>query len=449
MFATDHHGQPVALASHDGVAAWAAVTDALLAHSVAAPAHLAALLDAEPEAGGPRALKALLLYLLGRRETAAQAREALAEARGLGLPTARERALAECAALCLGGEVPRGVAALERVLARAPGDLLLLKLSHALRFTIGDAAGMRASLERAAPAYADHPGRGYFLGCTAFAMEETGDHAEADAAGRAGLEMAPDDAWGLHAVAHVHDMRGDAAGGLAWLDGREAAWAHCNNFRFHVWWHKALMLIEARRLDEALALHDAQVRAERTDDWRDVSNAASLLMRLELEGVDVGDRWAELADLCARRTEDGSMVFADMHYLMALTADGRGEATTRMMARMARDARGASDHAGRMARPALDVGRGLEAFGSGRWSEAFDALRDARAGLSRAGGSHAQRDVFERMCVDAGMRAGRLDEAEAVLVHRTRRRGHADGYAERRHAALDRARARLAGTAAE
>ena len=31
------------------------------------------------------------------------------------------------------------------------------------------------------------------------------------------------------------------------------------------------------------------------------------------------------------------------------------------------------------------------------------------------GGSHAQRDVFERMTIDAGLRAGRYDATEAIL----------------------------------
>ena len=436
----DLFDQPVGLPP-EAVAPWNATATAFLAHGAAAPGHLADTLAAAPGAGGPRALKALFLYLLGRRETAAQARAALTEACRLGLASARERALADAAEAALAGEPTRAVAHLEAWLAQAPGDMLLLKLSHAIRFTLGDADGMRASLDRAAPAYgADHAGRGYYLGCHAFALEETGDTEAAARAGRAALEIAPDDAWGLHAVAHVHDRTGDAAGGLAWLSGREAAWAHCNNFRFHVWWHKALMLVDTGALDAALALYDAEVRAERTDDWRDVSNAASLLMRLDLEGLDTGDRWDELASLSAARTDDGCMVFADLHYLMALMGGGRGDAQAAMLARIARDAQGGSDLAGRMASPALDVAQGLEAFGDGRYDAAFDSLRASRATLHRAGGSQAQRDVFERLCIDAGLRAGRVAEAEAVLIDRTARRGAEDGFAAARHALIARAR---------
>ena len=60
-------------------------------------------------------------------------------------------------------------------------------------------------------------------------------------------------------------------------------------------------------------------------------------------------------------------------------------------------------------------------------------LVKARATLQDAGGSHAQRDVFERLTIDCGIRAGYLDEASDILATRTRKRGgREDGYATAR-----------------
>ena len=84
--------------------------------------------------------------------------------------------------------------------------------------------------------------------------------------------------------------------GISLIEDNLSAWSHCNNFRFHVWWHKALLHLDRGELDTALALYDAKIRDEKTDDYRDISNATSLLVRLELEGVNVGTRWQELAD---------------------------------------------------------------------------------------------------------------------------------------------------------
>ena len=439
----DLFGCAIATDSAAAAAAWDAMALAFLAHGAATPAHLGAALDADPRFAAAHAAKGLFSLMLGRRELTPVAAEAHAAARAAGPVSAREEGYVTSLGDWLAGRPSGAAARMDAVLEREPRDALALKIGHAIRFILGDAAGMRASVEAALPAQGgDHPAAGYALGCHAFALEETGEHAAAEAAGRAGLALAPDDAWGLHAVAHVHDMRGDVAAGLDWLSGREAAWAHCNNFRYHVWWHKALLLLDAGRADEVLALYDTAIRADRTDDYRDISNAASLLSRLELDGVDVGRRWEELADLSERRTEDGCLIFADLHYLLALIGGGREEAVARMMARLGRDAaRTDTEARARMARPGLPAAEGLEAFGEGDHARAFHRLREARAAMPLAGGSHAQRDVFERLTIDAGIRAGFLAEAEALLdARRAARGGFEDGYRAARLAMTERAR---------
>ena len=436
MYRLDVFGEPVTLPDRASVEAWNAAALAFLGHAEATPTHLARLLDHVPLHAGSLALKGLLLALLARRETMEMAEGALRAAReGRCDANGRELALVAALARVLAGEPRAAIEAIEAVLAKAPGDTLLVKLSHSLLFLLGDGAGMRRSVERALPAHDhDHPGRGYLLGCHAFALEETGAYREAHARGSEALALEPRDAWGLHAVTHVYDMTGDALGGLRWLDGREAAWQHCNNFRFHVWWHRALMLLDLGRLDEALRLYDDAIRSERTDDYRDIANATSLLARLQLEGIDVGRRWDELADLAERRTGDGCLLFADLHYLLALTNARRPAAEAALIARIERD--GVSPRTGtarRMARPGVDVAHALAAFGRGDYARAFRRFSAARSDIRDMGGSHAQRDVFDRLTIEAGLRSGNLVGAAAVLDDRSRRRGrHVDGFAASR-----------------
>jgi tetratricopeptide (TPR) repeat protein len=301
---------------------------------------------------------------------------------------------------------------------------------------------MRASVEGVLHAWKDHPARGYLLGCHAFTLEETGEYAAAERTGRAGVELAPDDAWGLHAVAHVYDMTGQARAGLDWLTGREASWAHCNNFRFHVWWHRALMHLDLGQFDAALAHYDADIRAEKTDDYRDIANAASLLSRLELEGVSVGDRWEELAVLAERRATDGCLAFADLHYMLALCGGARDEAAVALIARMQSTPRSAGEAQAVISHPGLHIAQGLHAFSSGEYSSAWMHLRAGRADLQSIGGSHAQRDVFDRVTIEAALRGGYMDAAEGLIHDRmARRAGMADGYATARLALIGSARA--------
>jgi tetratricopeptide (TPR) repeat protein len=432
----DIFGQDTSLTDAAALRDWNAVQMGVLAHAAATPTHLAALLKAAPGFALGQACKGMFYLLLGRSELIPTAREALAAAQANyedALP--RERLYIDALEIWMAGRLSGAIAKMEQVLRDHPQDSLAMKLSHSIRFVLGDGVGMRRSIERIMPAYdTRHPGQGYLLGCHAFSLEETGAYEKAGNTGRQALWTAPDDAWGLHAVAHVHDMTGNAKAGLEWLEGREAAWSHCNNFRYHVWWHKALMHLDLGQTDQVLDLYDREIRSDKTDDYRDISNGTSLLMRLELDGIDVGNRWEELSELSANRTEDGCLIFADLHYLLALAGHDQQAATTRLVQRIHADAKNRPDETGqRMATPGCSMASGLEAFGDGNYASAFANLAQARGSLQLAGGSHAQRDVFERITIDAGLRAGQLDAVEAILDDRRRQRGGAeDNYASAR-----------------
>ncbi|APG46654.1 tetratricopeptide repeat protein [Phaeobacter porticola] len=436
----DIFGQETSLTDASALENWNAVQMGVLSHGAAAPQYLGALLEAAPEFALAQAAKGIFVLMLGRAELMGVARDAYAAAKAAeegALP--RERHYIAALGAWLDGRPSVAIAEMEALLLKHPQDSLAMKLSHGIRFILGDSSGMRQSIERVLPAYdPDHKGRGYLLGCHAFSLEETGAYDLAETAGRQALWMAPDDAWGLHAVAHVHEMKGNSRAGLDWLTGREEAWAHCNNFRYHVWWHKALMHLDQGQTDQVLALYDHEIRKDKTDDYRDISNATSLLMRLELEGVAIGNRWEELAELCANRTEDGCLIFADLHYLLALVGDDRKAETGQLVQRIHADARrGASEIDARMAAPGCGLASGLEAFGEGNYGEAFGYLAAGRNTLQLAGGSHAQRDVFERVTIDAGIRAGRLDAVETILNERRAQRGGAeDSYAQTRRALI-------------
>ncbi|MEO0863279.1 MAG: tetratricopeptide repeat protein, partial [Pseudomonadota bacterium] len=245
----------------------------------------------------------------------------------------------------------------------------------------------------------------------------------------------------LHAVAHVYDMTARPDTGIALIENNCAAWDHCNNFRYHVWWHKALLHLDRGELDIVMALYDSQIRADKTDDYRDIANATSLLMRLELEGRDVGDRWNELADYAQNRTDDGCLVFADLHYQLALAAAGRRNAQAAMTARFAVDAARQGEMPARVADPGKAALAGLNAFAEGRYDAAFQSLAAARPSMQTIGGSHAQRDVFERMTIDAGIRAGMVDATETLIEDRiARRAGAMDRFAATRLASIQDAR---------
>lgn len=441
MTSIDRHGCTVQLDSAAALDAWNGLNHAFLSHGAQTPVFLTRLAEEAPGFALGEACKGLFMLLLGRRELVAVADTALANARAATAETGadpRTDAYIEALALYLGGKLYAAADRLDVWMATAPHDALAVKLIHGIRFVLGDASGMRHSLEAVVAQY-DGTGAsdGYVRGCYAFALEETGERVSAEQEGLRGLSWASDDAWGLHAVAHVYEMAGCPTDGVDLIESRPSTWDHCNNFRAHIWWHLALFYIDRGALDDVLRLYDAEVRIDETDDYRDIANAASLLVRLELEGVDVGGRWQELADKAVNRVDDGCVVFADLHYQMALAATGRWDAASAMSERLAETgARGLGDMDHVSATPGADAARGIAAFRKARYEDAFRRLSGVRDSMQTVGGSHAQRDVFERLTIDAAIRAGRPHDARELLKDRARRRGAVDGYGERRFALL-------------
>lgn len=437
----DLSGIPTSLPA-DLIGSWNRVILGILSHSASTGPDLNRVLSAAPDFALGQAIRGVSCLLLGRAEMVEIARQAYAAALTGAPATMREIAFVHALGDWLQGRPSRAAARMQVMLTLNPRDALAMKMIQGLLFVMGRPAAMRASIEGVIGAWKDHPARGYMLGCYAFTLEETGEFAKAERTGREGVSLAPNDAWGLHAVAHVYDNTGRARDGLDWLKGREASWAHCNNFRFHVWWHRALMHLDLGEYDTALALYDSDIRAEKTDDYRDISNGASLLARLELEGVDVGDRWEELADLSEHRATDGCLAFADLHYMLALCGGDRNSAAAGLIARM-QATRPAGNEAQRViAHPGLHVAQGLQAFAAGEYSVAWMHLREGRADLQQIGGSHAQRDVFERITIEAALRGGYTDAAGNLLRDRmTRRAGSVDGYTAARMSLIDAVRA--------
>ncbi len=410
---------------------WNATIRAFLAHGSTTPTHLGAVLAANPDFAMAQAVRGIFCMLLGRREMVATARDALALAKAGRADHPREQAFITALQVWLNGHPTHAIAAFEGILDANPADTLAMKLSQAIRFVMGDAKGMRRSVERVLPAHGpDHPLRGFAHGCHAFTLEETGDYAGAEAAGLHGLDAAPDDAWGLHAVTHVYDMTAQSQRGIDLITARDGSWLHCNNFRYHVWWHKALLHLDMSQIDAVLDIYDTKMRVDKTDDYRDIANASSLLMRLELEGTCVGTRWEELADLSEARIDDGCLAFADLHYMLALMGGERDVAIQKLLSRLGQTAKSMpeAEFDKILAHPGLACANGLAAFAEGNFEASFIALSAARPVMQTIGGSHAQRDVFERLTIDAGIRAGQADKAEALLLQRISLRAGAEDH---------------------
>jgi tetratricopeptide (TPR) repeat protein len=378
-----------------------------------------ALLAADPRMVLGHCLDGYLHLLSSTSSALGSARTALARARGVGGATRREELHLAALGGWTEGDLEAAAGHWRTLLADYPRDLLAIRVSQFVLSYLGDSAGMRNVVRSVLPAWAeDTPGYGHLLGCLAYAEEETGGYRAAETAGLEAVRRDREDIWAAHAVAHVREMEGRWQEGMEWIADLAPAWVGCSNFGLHLRWHEALFHLELEQWDRAVALYDREVRAEPSDQVLDLTNAVSLLWRLEQEDVLVGSRWSELARTAGGHQDDHALVFADLHYLMAIAAAGDDQAVDRFLRSSEQFAGGTTTEARVMADVGLPLARGIVAHRQRRYGAAVDVVLPVRDQIRRIGGSHAQRDLFHRLLIDAAWRAGRLDTAAGLLADR-------------------------------
>ena len=339
----------------------------------------------------------------------------------LALAEPREKLWFQSTAAWVVGDMAKAMDILEQITERWPRDVFAMKLAQYHYFNLGWSDKMLAVCQKVLPANAEN---GFLYGCLAFGLEQTYDMAGAEAAGRRAVEINRADPWAHHAVAHVMEMQGRIADGVAWMEAHADTWAGCNSFMLgHNWWHTALFYMDfgdARRVRE---IHDQHVWGLDKTYSQDQASSASLLWRMELRGIDVGQRWQDLADHVAGRTGEHVQPFLDLHYLYALARAGRGDKVNEMLASLTVHAAAAPALARTAwAEVAVPAARGLVAHAHGDYEAAYADLGTATPRLQEIGGSHAQRDLFVQTWLDTLLRTNRGGEAVDVFEARAKAR---------------------------
>lgn len=320
----------------------------------------------------------------------------------------------------LDGDFQRAADLYGRVLVNYPRDLLALQIAHQCDFFLGQSMMLRDRVARALPYWnKDTPGYGYVLGMYAFGLEEMNDYRRAEDTGCRALDFEARDPWAIHAVAHVMEMEGRVADGIAFLTQRRDHWAPDNMFAFHNWWHLGLYHLDLGQTARVLELYDTAIRPKPSGVTLEMVDASAMLWRLHLRDVDVGPRWKELADSWAPSIEDAYYVFNDAHATMAYVGSGRLGDADRVIAALEQRARGKGTNAMMTRDVGLPLCRGLKAFGEGRFSETVERVMPLRSIAQRFGGSHAQRDAIALTLIEAAIRDGQAKLARALAAERT------------------------------
>ena len=443
----DQWGYPVTTEESQAVEALDRAFNGYFYFRTDAMKNLGTAIEADPQFALPHIARGILLESLKKPDLHPMAFAELEAAKNARMPaSAREQHYLAALEAALAGHVTAAVTHYQQIVNEHPHDLFAMRLAQSELFWIGEVAWMRDISEHVASKWtADVPGYSAYLSIRSFGLEENGDFKLAEKYGREAVEIDPTDCWGAHAVAHVQIMQGRLAEGISWLTGLNGNWASANHIVHHLWWHLALFQIEHGDYEAALDVYDNRLRNLNSplmqampDFYVDIQNDTALLQRLELRGIDIGDRWEPVAELAKTRIGNHYSPFTSAHCALALSASGRFDEANELIGRIREFiAEDIGSLGSRYAMAVLPASKAAIAHSRGDHQQVIDVLLPARRNLWQMGGSHAQRDLFFQLLVDSAMKLKRrdillmlLDEFDAIgFDHLTERSSYADAVA--------------------
>ncbi len=414
----DERGVPWTVGSDRTAAQLFSAVDHYFTFRADAMQRLDALLADDPDCPGAWVIKGYL-FLFGRSASLkGQALEAHDQASILASRASpRERLHVRALKAWAEGDLLDAQRIWDAIVADHPLDLLALRVQHFNAMFFGRPDYLRSTMTRALGDWPDDvPGAGFVYGMACMALEETGDFERAERIGRRGVELEPDDLWSVHSVAHVMEAQGRLAEGVDWMQRPDTFWDGRGPMRHHLWWHEALFLYETGAYDRVIDYYDNQLHTPGPLTYMEMSNSASLLMRLEAAGVSCGDRWARLASRCLHFVDDRALTFTDIHVLLVLAFAHNRTALARLAESISEYAADTNtfdrDAAARIAVP---IAQAMLSQLAGDAGKATDIILDARFDFPRMGGSNAQRDILDILLIDCAIDAGRAPTARRLL----------------------------------
>lgn len=386
----DAWGAAVAADSSDSIDAWnAAWVDAL--HFVGDPIEALAGANSGDDHFALGSVFCGAYRILGGSPPASEAvQDDLARA-GVRATEPRELGHVEALRLLVRGDFTAAANRWHQINVDVGRDLAATRIAHDVYLHVGNVADRLNSIAVSVAMFENEPGWNLIASQYAFALEEAGHFDEAERVAWSALDADPMDLWATHALAHVYEHTGRHDASIELLRGRQETWCNQDSLAVHIWWHLALRLIDAGEYDEVLHIHDTLVPVANTP-FR-ICDLTSMLWRLELAGVHVGDRWDYLAGALAERPERHTSGFLDLHSALVYSRRPDHPEAQRFFKGVAvAHADGASENDrifSEVVRPLASAIANAEADPAASAGE-LEELDDR---LHRIGGSNAQRDI--------------------------------------------------------
>uniref|UniRef100_A0A914CKS5 Tetratricopeptide repeat protein 38 n=1 Tax=Acrobeloides nanus TaxID=290746 RepID=A0A914CKS5_9BILA len=338
------------------------------------------------------------------------------DAKNFGTPREQKHAIAMD--YFVNGQTMNACYEWDKILAEYPTDLFALRFSFEGHYMLGkfydNCATFGRVIEHWKPSM---PGYSFLLSTYALNLEECGQIEKSEQMARKALEIQPHDCWAVHAIAHCMETTGRYKEGIQFMESTKTAWEPCNMLACHNHWHNALFYVDGADYESALSIYDNEID-RRCKARPHLNDAASLLARLEMEGVNVGDRWNKLLPIASNNLNNHVWSFSDAHISIVLSRTDEDFIKQHQNSISSFISTGSGDQQNIFKLVGEEVCLAVADFNKERYVDCVNKLYPIRHLIKTLGGSHAQRDVFIQFLIHAAIRSKQYRKAMSLIEER-------------------------------
>jgi tetratricopeptide (TPR) repeat protein len=411
MVLSDSYGLPITTRSHEALHWYDQGIRGLLGFRKDTADCFLKALAVDPSLHMARSALGVAYFLEESEEMVAKARDCFTQAcQDTAALTDRERDVVETLHAWGQGKGREAVDRMQTAIQTRPREIGLIQRLYFVYFMQGAADKMRDLSASVLHAYDNDP---YILGMYSFALEETRDFARALELGQQARALSPDDVWSLHALAHVYYETGAFAAGTRLISEGLRGCDEVGFFRTHIVWHLALFLWEQGRYQQTLALYHEQFTDPAALTPPNFVDAVTLLWRLNLTRCDTPAEWQALRPSLDTLRHTPTYLFNQMHVALGLTGARHFEWALAYLEDLRTRVR--PERPGVLGEVGVPLVEGLIAYAKGDYATTVERLSPLTDRIVNIGGSHAQREIFTDILVDACLQAGACDLAVTLL----------------------------------
>lgn len=365
-------------------------------------------------------LYAALFFLYGQTEEAQKkAGEYLQKAKKLSRND-REKSFEKGLDLFQQFRISEALKILEEHMKRWPEDIAALKFTEFLYFCKGQEFEASRFLHTTEGCLAKLQQDPFFLSMYSFALELTGNLSKAKEMAQIAIEQQTYNPWAHHTLTHVYMKEGDIEPGIKLFEAYAPLWKHSSHLiESHNLWHLSLFYWENQQEDLALQVYERADWKYQAETIMEEIDAAALLWRLEMSGLDVTPYWKELAVSVQKQKNLGWIPFSSVQLLYTLQRAGETQRVQEHLQEISLWVSQQKEEEQKIwKQTGFPLMEGCIFFAQQNYQKTLDCLEPILLSIGCIGGSDAQVDLFHQCYLRSLIETKRFTQALTYLKTR-------------------------------